>query len=330
MSSELYVERLPIEVEEGYLGYFKYEGKLVQDGYLAATQSAQALLGMDKALRHFFVALEPGLEEVEFDIPVRVRAGSWEALIPETLEQWVAAGAGAAFTTYLVTVAKRAAENDVGERGLGDIARTALHGVQWFIRVGRHLGKVEMRRLEEVKIDAENLLIGIPNDDGETLWLPKFHFDLLQAAPRTLLKELVAVVEKERALVVGVVEENELTEVRADHDVRSVFVEEDQEEDDVLFPELEHGMKVDLEGRVTRGNGESNTIGFKYNGHILTCLPEAGRVTRFKPVMFSPARIVGVITREKTQFDFGAARPKIIFSELTRIERKADQRELFP
>ena len=74
MESDLYIERRPREVDASYLGYFKYEGELVEDGYLAATKSAQALLGMDRALRHYFIALEPGLQEIDFDLPVRVRA----------------------------------------------------------------------------------------------------------------------------------------------------------------------------------------------------------------------------------------------------------------
>lgn len=283
---------------------------------------------MDRVLRHYFIALEPGLQNLDFELPVRVRAGSWEALIPETLEQWLKAGAGAAITTYVVTAAKKAAENDIGDRGLKDLIRNAFRGAQWFIRVGKHLGRIERSALEQAKIDSENLLIGIPNKEGEFLWIPKFHFDLLQSAPSNLLSGVASVVNEETTLVIGVVEEEDLAEVRVSHDVRSIFVEEEEEEE-ILFPELEHGMKVELEGRVTRGNGESNTIGFKYIGHILTCIPESGSIIRFKTVMFSRAKIVGVITRELAEGELLSPRPKIIFSDLYRIGVDSRQGDLF-
>jgi hypothetical protein len=40
-----------MEQEEGQLGYVKYSGELVRDGYLDARKSAQALLGVDEAVR---------------------------------------------------------------------------------------------------------------------------------------------------------------------------------------------------------------------------------------------------------------------------------------
>ena len=48
-----------MEREEGQLGYIKYSGELVRDGYLDARKSAQALLGVDEAVRFFVFQQAP-------------------------------------------------------------------------------------------------------------------------------------------------------------------------------------------------------------------------------------------------------------------------------
>ncbi len=299
-----------------YIGYFKYSGRLVDSGFLDARKSAQALVGMDRALRHYLGSIAPELRDVEFELPVRVRRGSWEALLPATLGQWIAAGVGAALTSYAVTAAKKAAENDIGDKGLTDVIRLALRGIHWFIKVGKHLGDVERRKFKELQVDSEEMLIGIPNDDGTVLWLPKFHWEIFQRTPPLLLSEIASVIEEGRTLSVGIVEDEGIVEEAVGHELRGIFAGEEEEEE-ILFPELEHGMAVELDGKVTRGNGETNTIGFKYRDHILTCYPLTGSIVRYKTVLFSRATIVGTITRLEESGVPSASRPKIIFSDLT-------------
>lgn len=46
-----------------YLGYFKYTGKLVDDGYMDARKSAECLIGVDETIRYFLYQLDPKLQE---------------------------------------------------------------------------------------------------------------------------------------------------------------------------------------------------------------------------------------------------------------------------
>lgn len=39
--------------EDDFLGFIKYEGKSVQNGYLDARKSAEALIGFDEVIRYF-------------------------------------------------------------------------------------------------------------------------------------------------------------------------------------------------------------------------------------------------------------------------------------
>ncbi len=133
------------------LGYLKYSGESVKEGYLDARKSAQALLGFDEALRFYVTEFCPYLKKADFEVPVRVNKGSWEALIPETIETWIMAGAGGALTTYAVTAAKKMAENDFKELGLKEIFKKALSGIQWFIQIGVHIGNTTKKKFEGVR-----------------------------------------------------------------------------------------------------------------------------------------------------------------------------------
>jgi hypothetical protein len=88
-------------------------------------------------------------------------------------------------------------------------------------------------------------------------------------------------------------------------------------------------MEVSLDGLVTRGNGMSNSIGFLYQGHILTCTPQEGNIIKHKNRLFLPAKIIGTISRynTKTKKD-DDPRPKIIFNNLLPIT-PPNQGELF-
>ena len=104
--------------KEKYIGYIKYSGKSVEDGLLDIKKSAEALLWFDEILRHFILIEDPTLSEIEFEIPIRIKKGSWEALIPETIHGWILAiGTIAAAHHYLVGVAKKAATDGIFETG---------------------------------------------------------------------------------------------------------------------------------------------------------------------------------------------------------------------
>ena len=91
---------------------------------------------------------------------------------------------------------------------------------------------------------------------------------------------------------------------------------------DVLFPELLHGQYVELEGRTTRGNATTNSVGFRYNEHILTCYPQKGSIVNYKHILFTNSIIKGVIDRNNK---FGIAidkRPKIKFEMIVSLENE--------
>ncbi len=100
--------------------------------------------------------------------------------------------------------------------------------------------------------------------------------------------------------------------------------------DETLFPELIHDLFVELEGHITRGNENSNTIGFMYEGHILTCYPSSGNIKDFKSTLFTNCTLRGYVDRlHKKTGEFIEKRPRIKFVEIISNESDENQKKLF-
>ena len=308
------------------LGYLKYSGKLVEDGYFDARKSAKALLGFDEALRYFICQELPEFKDTEYEIPVKIQKGSWEALIPDTIEKWILAGGGITATTYLSTAAKKMAENDFKDLSITKIFMKSLKSIQWFIRIGKHVGSLRKRSFEKVRWSEGNKEVGIPNENNEYLFVPKKYVDQYGKANPHILSKLADLVEEDRELVIGVIEEGEISEERLPCSHKYYFTEELSE---IMFPELVHGQYVELEGSTTRGNENSNNIGFRYKDHILTCYPLEGSIVRYKNALFERCRICGRISREDKFGKISLRRPNIIFSELVSIDVEEKSMTIF-
>jgi len=72
-----------------YIGFIRYEGKPLEQGYFDTRKSAKVLLGFDRALRFFVAQQDAELAKSDYPIPVRIRGGSWEALIPHSIAHWI-------------------------------------------------------------------------------------------------------------------------------------------------------------------------------------------------------------------------------------------------
>ncbi|NMH66005.1 hypothetical protein, partial [Shewanella salipaludis] len=239
--------------EEKYLGYIKYDGKLVENGLMDARKQAQALLGYDAALRYFVGKQAPELRNLDFEIPVRIKKGSWEALIPETVVGWMQAGLGVVATAYFTKAAQKMAEKDFADFGIADIFKKAVEAVKWFARIGTHMGDVSIRKFEKTKFSDDNLLIGICNDKGDYLYIPKSIFDLYISSSPRLLEKIAENITEGRGLKIGTFHDGEPDEVTIDITNKAIFCkDEDEDADDVVLPELVHGDTVVLEGEVTR------------------------------------------------------------------------------
>lgn len=316
-------------LDPDWIGYLKYSGAGIERGVMDARKSAHALLGFDAALRHFLSQEAPALRDVEYEIPVLVRPGSWEALIPLTAGALLKTALGAAALAYSGAAAKKMADNDFKDIGLGAIFKKSLVGMQSVVALAKHLGTLRTKQFQKVKWDKEKERIGIPNEQGEHLFVRKSALDLFVGCPPGLFTDIAAVIQHDRELEIGVALDGQATSIRIQESERHIFYIPDSE-NEPLFPDLKHGQGVELEGVVTRGNETSNSIGFQYQGHILACYPQAGSIVRFKSALFLKCRIRGVINRADDLGGITNPRPKIFFESLIKLEKDATTPDLFP
>ena len=329
--------------EEKYIGFLKYSGKSIEEGLLDTRKSAEAILGFDEMLRHFLLKEEPRLRNIDFDIPIRIRKGSWEVLIPEIVDKFLSFEGifKVAATAYAVSLATKAATDGLFETGpVKDIKttfRNALKSIQWVIKIAAHAGSLAVKNLRNIKINNANPLepiIEIPNGAGEYLSVPKKYFDLFVECPEKIFSKNARIVEKERILEFGVIEDGKVNAISITENERYIFFSEN---DEILFPELKHGQYVGLEGEITKSNEKADTIGFQYKGHVLTSRPESGDIVKFKNQIISKAddhlyphvKIVGVIDRKNQVDGTNAKRPQIIFSEIIPLEKDGQQANMF-
>ena len=66
----------------------------------------------------------------------------------------------------------------------------------------------------------------------------------------------------------------------------------------------------------------TNTIGFWYKEHVLTCIPKSGSIVRFKKHLFLQCQIIGEITRLDKNGKPTEFRPKIFIEDLTILSDK--------
>ncbi len=229
-------------MSEEPLGYLKYSGELVKEGMLDAKKAAQALTGFDKSLRFFIARQNPNFGELPFEIPVKIQTGSWEALIPQTVGQWVWTGLGVSTTTYVATAVKKMAENDFKEASLKKLFYKSFKAIQWSIEIGKHLGSMSQKKIEKPKFEDQNQTIVVPNKHGEYLKVPKEYLDAFVGCPESLLSDMTKIIEADREMKIGVNENGSIKEVSVSVKEKYIFTFDNDQV--ILFPELVHGHSV--------------------------------------------------------------------------------------
>lgn len=314
---------------EEVFSFIKFEGKRVEDGYLDARKSGEALIGIDEVLRFFIHQENPELKNYEFEIPVRVQKGSWEALFTESLDELLIKGALAwGGAKYLGKALEKMAENDFEKVGFKNIFKKSFKAMSWIVKMAIHLGTFKKKRFRDIEFSEDNSQVKINDGQNNELWVPTEYLEVFANCPENLFSKLAKIVEEERELVIGYNSEEKVEEVRINHSSKFIFTSNVESEEE-LFSELKHGDYVEIEGHVTRGNENSNTIGFLYSEHILTCYPEEGNIKRHRNALFSNCKLQGFVDREDRNGQIIEKRPKIRFLKLEVIDTEDKQYEIF-
>lgn len=277
------------------VGYVSYSWRGAPNGVIDANSGGTALIGIDEAIRYFNRRQSKELNSVEYQIPVKTGEGSWIAWILGVLAAPTAVFIGA----YTKKAAEKMAERDFSDLGFRDIARKSVDALERLVELIKHTQKIQDWDLEKVAWKDNSTLVGIYNDSGEILYLPVEYIRWYLEMPKSALKKIAAPINSGRSMTIGVSTENgDFRTVSVEKSEISPLLEPANEEDgDFIFPELEHGKDVTLEGLITRGNQETNTLGFQYKDHILNCVPSTGNIRRFKQAIFLHCRIQATVSR---------------------------------
>ena len=218
--------------DEKYIGYIKFDGELVNNGLMDGRKQAKALIGLDEALRYFISKQAPELSKLDYEIPIRIKKGSWEALIPETAASWTQAGLGVVVTAYFAKAAQKMAEKDFADFGIIDIFKKSIEAIKWFAKIGNHIGDLTIRNFENSKFSDDNMLIGLCNENGEYLYVPKYIFDMYITSNPKLLEKIAENITKDRNLKIGTIVDGDIDEVTIDETKKSIFCKEELEDEE--------------------------------------------------------------------------------------------------
>lgn len=320
------------------IGYLKYEGESVKDGFMDVRKQAEALLGFDDVLRYFISKEDPSLDQIKFEIPVRIQKGSIVAdigsLIINNSKEIIT-------TTYLAQTAVVSAKDGFFESGLvkdsRKILKNSLIAIQWIIKISKHSGSIIGKKFKKVtpkEIDQQSF-VELENNNGETLLSSKKYYDLFLKIPDKIFSKNARLIKNDRSFIIGVFKDDKEEVIKITDADRSVFYSKedeanDEDDDEVILPEFEHGQQVsNLEGEITKVITSTNTLGFSYKDNIIECKPGSGRkvasyknkiVSKEDGSLFSKVQITGIVDREDKNGDIKAKKPKIIFSEIIAIK----------
>lgn len=303
------------------VGYIKFVGSAVEDGSIGADAAGNALLALDELIRYFNRRQSRGFSSLPYEITVETHKGSWEVVI--------LGGVGIFAAAYIKKAAEKMAENDFGDVGFRDVIRKSLRALKKLLDIVKHTkGTLDFLASDMSWRIAEGA-VGIENDQGETIYVPLEYFQWYIGIPRYFLRKLTLPIQQNRSLVVASQMDGQIEEILITEEDKVYFGHESVVSDEeLLFPELEHGAIVELEGRLTRGNENTNSIGFEYSGHVLNCVPEVGSIIQFKPALFLRCRIVATVTRLLKQHTEADRRPTLILRYVIPLETD-DQLRLF-
>jgi hypothetical protein len=311
-----------MEVEnERILAFVKYEGNLVNEGYLDARKSGEALIGVDELVRYFIYQENPQIRGFEFDLPVRIRKGSWETIFPDNIDKYVA-GTFVLWMAgkYVGSAFQEIAKNDFKDISFKKIVGKALRGAIGVIKLAKHLGTLSKQKFENISFEEGNELVKITNEKGEELSIPVDVLELYSNCPQTLFDKLTKIVEEERELSIGVDEDGASFKETISAKHKAIFSKPEEPEETVL-PDLKHGEYVEIKGHITIGNEKSNTIGFLYEGHIITCWPDRGNIKEYKNHLFNNCLLKGYVDRVDKDGQVKEKRPRIRFLEIVNLDK---------
>ena len=313
--------------KEDYIGYLKFYGENIEKGIIQADVAGQALLGFDECIRFFNKKQCPTIILYDYKIPVITEKGSWVVWLLGS----IAAGASVFGASYLKKAGEKMAEKDFQDIGFSDIFKKSLSALRNFIELIKHKkGKIDWEN-EAWHITQKNdeFFVSSENELGESILIPVEQIEWFRNMPPKILDKLVQGVMIGQSLAIGVKSgDGHFDTTSITNKEKNLFLNsEEDEQEEIIFPELIHGEIMQLEGKLIRGNEKTNSLGFEYKGVILNCHPTKGSIRQYKSSLFLKCKIDCYIDRHsKSEFIYDK-KPTLYLERVEPLE--IDQPNLF-
>ena len=264
--------------------FIRVDGEDIVAGAIDIKTAHLMLDGTQEVVSYFLKKEDSNLaKKGELNYPIKTREGSWEILIP--FGTFMLGAAGSAFTTGINAYAKKTgdkiAEKQFAEKETREIFESAFKKLDIVVKISQHLGIVDRKTPLNMKlVDYKKKTILLTNNQGNVLSTTIDEIEVYRSCPERLLHSLASAVTDYRTVSIGYKGSGEVREQVIDIDSKEIFAPEEDPQEPVL-PELHDGEYVTLRGYVSRGNQITNTIGFKYKDHVITCEPNDKLITGY-------------------------------------------------
>lgn len=316
-------------------GFIRIDDDSIVNGVIDIDSVEKLVSGARETLTYFMKKEDSDLNAVKsLNFPIQTREGCWELLVPVfTYAAGTATGALAkGLNAYAVRYGTLRAEQRFDEKDTTQIYRDAFAKLQSVIKIAQHLDTVSNKKALNIKqVDMKKGTGLLINDKGNVLSVTMEEVSTFSSCPDRILRSIASVVTDRRTVSIGYHYGGKTHQEVIDIESKSIFAP-DEDTGEAVLPDLHEGEYVELVGYVRRGNQRTNTIGFEYEGHILTCEPNKRLITGFINQHYKKCKISGVVQRT-TQAEVAngkSDRPRIFFDDLIIIEepRMIEQTEL--
>lgn len=328
-------------------GFIRLEGDDIINGVIDINSATAMLSGTQETIQYFLKKENSDYAQYRnLNFPVKTREGSWEIVVPflgtisitPEMALGCAVGLGASLVVrpleaglseYAKTIGKAKAAKRLAAKDDKASFEDAFKKLESVIKIAQHLGTITNKRTLDIKLNKDSKTALLTNANGNIMSITMDEVRIFQECPDKLLRRLCTVITDYRTLHIGYKINDTIYEVSIDRESKEIFTPDEDAEIPVL-PELQNGQYVKLTGFVTRGNQQTNTIGFKYDEHIITSEPNNKLITSYINAHYKTCEISGYIVRT-TLADITNGkrdRPKIIFDDLVPVETVTSQTSL--
>lgn len=269
---------------ENDTGFIRVDDDSIVNGTIDIDTVENIVKGTREALTFFIKTQDKELSrEKALNFPIQTREGCWEIILP--VAAYVGGAASRTLTKGLEAYTTRhgtlAADKKFAKKDLQDIYKQAFTNLQAVIKIAQHLNTVSNKK--SLNLKQYNMKTGkglLMNDRGNAITVTLDELSIFTACPDKILRSITSVVTDKRTVSIGYQSNGIVSQEVIDIDSKEIFAPEEESNEPVL-PELQDGQHVKLVGFVRRGNQNTNTIGFEYSGHTITCEPNDKLITGY-------------------------------------------------